>query len=119
MKATPFDLIQRLQHCLNLSEEILVSGLCFMKKATLHDLRLTPNSIYKYDTFYLRLAVVCIFIAHKFYSDFHHEIEDFSIASGVSIKDLNKLESITLDMLDYSLIISERDYYGVLFFGKI
>jgi hypothetical protein len=63
-----------------------------------------------------RLAVVCIFIAHKFYSDFHYNIEDFSISSGVTIKDISKLETAMLDLLEYNIILSERDYYGVLLF---
>jgi len=66
-----------------------------------------------------RLAVTCIFIAHKFYSDFHYDIEDFSISSGITIREINKLESLALDLLDYNLILSERDYYGVLLFGKM
>ena len=65
-----------------------------------------------------RLAVVCIFIAHKFYSDFHYEIEDFSISSGITIKEINKLEKVILDLLEYNIILSERDYYGVLLNGN-
>ncbi len=68
--------------------------------------------------FLWRLAVVCIFIAQKFYSDFHYDIEDFSISSGVKIKDILKLETFTLELLEYNLILTERDYYGVLLFGK-
>lgn len=43
--------------------------------------------------------MICIFIAQKFYSDFHYEIEDFSISSGITIKDILNLETITLDIL--------------------
>lgn len=66
-----------------------------------------------------RLAVSCIFIAQKFYSDFHYEVEDFSICSGIKIKDILKLEMITLELLEYNLVLSERDYFDVLLSNKM
>lgn len=36
-----FDLLKRLQQCLNLAEDILISGLCYMKRATRKGLNLT------------------------------------------------------------------------------
>jgi len=42
------------------------------------------------------LALVCLFIAHKFYSDFHFGLEDFSVACGVRKNDILDLEDIVL-----------------------
>lgn len=79
---------------------------------------LKPQCTSKFNSI-SRFAVVCIFIAQKFYSDFRYEVEDFSISSGVTIKDILKLETVTLEFLEYNLILSERDYYGIMLFGKI
>jgi hypothetical protein len=60
------------------------------------------------------LALVCLFIAHKFYNDFHFEVEEFSIASGVRTKTIVDLEQAVLGLIDYDLVMTERDYFDVL-----
>ncbi len=47
LSASNFDLIKRLQQCLNLTDDILISGLCYMKRTAGTGLKLTDTSIYK------------------------------------------------------------------------
>ena len=47
MKTGAFDLLQGLQLSLDLSDELLVSGLCLVKRLAIKDLKITLNSIYK------------------------------------------------------------------------
>lgn len=65
------------------------------------------------------MALVCLFIAHKFYNDFHMEVEEFSIASGVRSKTIVDLEEKVLGLLSYDLVLSERDYFDVFMLTKI
>lgn len=45
--ASNFDLLKRLQQSLDLAEEILISGLCYMKRIASHVLKINSISIYK------------------------------------------------------------------------
>lgn len=45
--ASNFDLLKRLQQSLDLAEEILISGLCYVKRIANHFLKLNSLSIYK------------------------------------------------------------------------
>jgi hypothetical protein len=47
LSTSNFDLLRRLQQCLNLTEDLLISGLCYMKRAAGKGLRLNNISIYK------------------------------------------------------------------------
>ena len=47
LSASNFDLLKRLQQCLNLTEEILISGLCYMKRLSGKGVTVTEKSIYK------------------------------------------------------------------------
>lgn len=60
-----------------------------------------------------RLILVCIILAQKIYSDFQDSLEVFSLASGVRIVQIVKLEYQIVDLLDFDLLISEREYYEI------
>ena len=54
--------------------------------------------------------IVCFLLAEKLYSDDEYTIESFSLASGIPIKDLARLEEQVISLLEYELIITEREF---------
>ena len=48
--------------------------------------------------------MVCLSIAEKFYEEDQNMIENYSLLSGVTIKDINLLETKVLLMVDYRIL---------------
>lgn len=50
------------------------------------------------------MIVVCLSIAEKFFEEDQNMIENYSLLSGVPIKDINQLEAKLLLMVDYRIM---------------
>lgn len=50
------------------------------------------------------MIVVCLSIAEKFFEEDQNMIENYSLLSGVPIKDINLLETKVLLMVDYRIL---------------
>lgn len=48
--------------------------------------------------------MVCLSIAEKFFEEEQNMIENYSLLSGVPIKDINQLETKVLLMVDYRIL---------------
>lgn len=57
-----------------------------------------------------RLLLVCVLIFQKFQSDFFLSNHDFSQLVGMNLRELNGLESFTLAVLDYRLLITREEF---------
>lgn len=60
------------------------------------------------------LVMVSILIAQKFLIDISYDNLDISNVSNMSLKTINKLEISMLCILDYNVIVSDKDYNKVL-----
>jgi len=64
------------------------------------------------------LIVVCLAIAEKFFEEDQNMIENYSLLSGVPIKDINLLETKLLLMIDYR-ILPETAHIDLMMRGDI
>ena len=57
-----------------------------------------------------KLFFISLYISIKFNEDVIFAINDFGVISALKIEEINKLEKKFLDLLNYDLLISYKDY---------
>lgn len=57
-----------------------------------------------------RLVLTSCLIVHKFFSDFFYTNQMIATIGGVDIKNINFLESMFLQYIDFNLSITDQEY---------
>ena len=68
---------------------------------------LNPHNIH-------RIILGCLLLAIKYNEDVYFTNEQYAKIGGVPLKEINDLESYSIDFLDYNLFISEDIYQKYL-----
>ena len=58
-----------------------------------------------------RFYLAAVMISIKFNEDHYYNNEYYSSVGGISCDEVNKLESVTLELLDFNLIIAVQKYH--------
>jgi hypothetical protein len=74
-------------------------------------LRLGIDGVNKYTVF--RMFLACALLAYKFCYDIPETNTYFATLGGVSVREMNRLETETLQRLDYDLNVSESEYWFI------
>ena len=61
---------------------------------------------------------MCVLLAEKCYAEEQNSSEAFSLATGIPIRELNSLEVKLMVLMDYRLVVRERDF-GLLLEGDM
>ena len=59
---------------------------------------------------FYRLVLTTILIVHKYFSDYFYSNLHIATAGGVDLKNINYLESMFLQYIDFNLSISREEY---------
>ena len=68
---------------------------------------LNPHNIH-------RIILGCLLLAIKYNEDIYFTNEQYAKIGGVTLQEINDLESFSIDLLDYNLFISEDIYQKYL-----
>ena len=85
-----------------LLDKLLKSGKIVIKQSTIH-----------------RITLVVLLLSNKMLEDNIYNNRSWSIAGGVTLKNINELEKYVLEALDYRLHVTLEEYDSILYLFKM
>ena len=95
----------RIKRYAQIEESTLIIILIYADRmCTTSGIILNPHNIH-------RIILGCLLLAIKYNEDIYFTNEQYAKIGGVSLKEINDLESFSIDFLDYNLFISTDIFY--------
>ena len=99
------DYLYRIKKYSKLEDSTLILSLIYIDRVSRdHNILLTKHNIY-------RICLTAIVIAIKYNEDSIFSNDFYSKVGGVSNKELNKLESKFMDLIDFKTHVSDKEFY--------
>ena len=103
-KISIYEYVSRIQKYCAIEKNIIILGLIYIDRiCDINRLRLTNYNIH-------RILFISILIALKYNEDSIYSNKYYSEVAGVSLKELNSMESSFLELLDFKLFVSEEEF---------
>ena len=103
-KISIYEYVSRIQKYCSIEKNIIILGLIYIDRiCDINRLRLTNYNIH-------RILFISILIALKYNEDSIYSNKYYSEVAGVSLKELNSMESSFLELLDFKLYVSEEEF---------
>ena len=103
-KISIYEYVSRIQKYCAIEKNIIILGLIYIDRiCDINHLRLTNYNIH-------RILFISILIALKYNEDSIYSNKYYSEVAGVSLKELNSMESSFLELLDFKLFVSEEEF---------
>ena len=103
-KISIYEYVSRIQKYSAIEKNIIILGLIYIDRiCDINRLRLTNYNIH-------RILFISILIALKYNEDSIYSNKYYSEVAGVSLKELNSMESSFLELLDFKLFVSEEEF---------
>ena len=103
-KISIYEYVSRIQKYCSIEKNIIILGLIYIDRiCDINRLRLTNYNIH-------RILFISILIALKYNEDSIYSNKYYSEVAGVSLKELNSMESSFLELLDFKLFVSEEEF---------
>ena len=103
-KISIYEYVSRIQKYCAIEKNIIILGLIYIDRiCDINRLRLTNYNIH-------RILFISILIALKYNEDSIYSNKYYSEVAGVSLKELNSMESSFLELLDFKLYVSEEEF---------
>ena len=103
-KISIYEYVSRIQKYCLIEKNIIILGLIYIDRiCDINRLRLTNYNIH-------RILFISILIALKYNEDSIYSNKYYSEVAGVSLKELNSMESSFLELLDFKLFVSEEEF---------
>jgi len=99
------DYLKRICTLFRCSDACFVMALVYIDRAGKADPSMTVCDLTVH-----RLLVTAVMLAAKFHDDLYYSNEHYAKVGGLSLKEVNCLESSMLKMLDWSVCVSTEDY---------